>query len=225
MPLHRTVADLTELYKPPPPPPRPEVVKRSGGSKKKKTTVANGDENGEQSAKQRKRKSVDLDNSEADGQSTPKPKRPRKPRPSTAKKHDNGAGAQGDDEQNNPVLHLSPSEAARRRDDAIKKLADNGIDHITLSTEQFDIFSNQSPDLQNESLAMLIKYGAERLRIVHPNKDNASSASPKPANGASPDGSAKKKKRPKKLNEDGTPKVKTTRGGCQSCRAKKLKVS
>lgn len=224
-PLHKTVAGLVELYKPPPPPPRAEVVRRNGQSKKRKASAANGDEVGEEGAtKKRRRKTASPEDPEAEGQSALKPKKARKSKPKP--RPDGAEGqAQGGAEQNDPVLNLSPSEAARRRDEAIKKLADNGIDSDTLSTEQFDIFSNQSPDLQNESLAMLIKYGAERLRIVHPNKDNASTASPTPASGVTPDGSAKRKTpRKKALNPDGTPKVKKTRGSCQTCRAKKLKV-
>lgn len=76
-------------------------------------------------------------------------------------------------------LNLSPEEAARRRDAATKLLADAGVDPESLSTEQFNIFANQSPDLQKESLSMLAKYGAERLRIVHPsNRDSSASVAP-----------------------------------------------
>lgn len=227
-PFHKTVADLVELYKPPPAPARAEVVRRKDGEGTKRKSQAaeggEGGENGQGAKKRRKKKNYNPDDPpDAQNEQVPKPK---KPRTSRAKKSD-GANAQveGDEQQNNALLNLSPSEAARRRDEAIRRLAENGIDANTLSAEQFDIFSNQSPDLQNESLAMLIKYGAERLRIVHPNKDNGLS-SPASVNGATPDGSTKKRKsRKKALNEDGTPKVKKTRGSCQACRAKKLKAS
>lgn len=39
-----------------------------------------------------------------------------------------------------------------------------------------NIFANQSPELQKDSVAMLAKYGAERLQIIHPNnKDKTGS--------------------------------------------------
>ena len=83
----------------------------------------------------------------------------------------------------NPVgiVNVTSEEAARRRDVAQKLLSDSGVEPSTLSTEQFNIFANQSPDLQKESLAMLVKYGAERLRIVHPNRD--ATQSPASTNG------------------------------------------
>lgn len=73
-------------------------------------------------------------------------------------------------------VNVTPAEAARRRDVAMGILRDAGLDPATLSTEQFNIFANQSPELQKESLSMLVKYGAERLRIVHPS-NRAGSAS------------------------------------------------
>lgn len=75
------------------------------------------------------------------------------------------------------ILALPPEEVERRRDMAVQLLRDNNIDLQTLSSEQFNIFSNQSPELQKESLLMLAKYGAERLRIVHPNKQAPASNS------------------------------------------------
>lgn len=234
-PFHRTVAELAELFKPPPPP----VPERP--SKKRKAPAApapeGGGENGEAAAtpapkkKRKKNAPANPDDPDAPATATPKPK---KPRPSRAKKNkaaaEGGAEAAAADGGPDPLLNLSPSEAARRRDEANRKLSEAGIDPATLSTEQFDIFSNQSPDLQGESLAMLVKYGAERLRIVHPSKDSSGAAAPAAANGVvdcapTPDGSTKKKKSKKRgVNEDGTPKVKKTRGKCQACTAKKIKV-
>ncbi|KUI54888.1 hypothetical protein VP1G_02268 [Cytospora mali] len=229
-PLHKTVAELAELFKPPPPLPRTEVGRRKDGeSNKRRSQAVNGVGNGEDGArKKRKKKTTNPDGPDgpaADGEQTPKPKRPRISK--ARKPKGTEAQAQADVQQNS-LLNLSPSEAARRKDEATKKLRDAGIDPDTLSTEQFDIFANQSPDLQTESLAMLVKYGAERLRIVHPNKDNASQPDAStPADGATPDGSTRKKKKSRKsgFNEDGTPKVKKTRGGCQNCRANKTKCS
>jgi hypothetical protein len=76
------------------------------------------------------------------------------------------------------VLNVPPAEAARRREAATKLLRDGGVPPETLSPEQFNIFANQSPDLQKESLAMLQTYGAERLRVVHPERE--ASATPQP---------------------------------------------
>ncbi|GAB1318914.1 Zn(2)-C6 fungal-type domain-containing protein [Madurella fahalii] len=99
------------------------------------------------------------------------------------------AAATDDDVHSHSILNLPPGEAARRRDLAIKLLTESNIDPKTLSAEQFSIFANQSPELQQDSLAMLVKYGAERLRIVHPDKDEASSGQATP-DGQSTPGSA-----------------------------------
>lgn len=77
-----------------------------------------------------------------------------------------------------PILNLPPGETERRRDVAVQLLTDHKIDPQTLSQEQFSIFSNQPPELQMESLMMLEKYGAERLRIIHPNKEAPATGSP-----------------------------------------------
>lgn len=216
-PLHKTVKELAEIFKPAPAPNKAVPSRRIKAVKKKKSQAATG-ENGAEGTNKKKRKKPASDPS-ADGQA-PKPKK-AKARPSKAKKKTQAGKTPEDD----AMLNLSPSEAARRADEARRKLSESGIDPATLSQEQFDIFANQSPELQNESLAMLVKYGAERLRIVHPTKDDGSSAGPAQANGATPEGSSKKKKSSRKsLNPDGTPKVKKTRGSCQACKAKKNKV-
>ncbi|KAK7432615.1 ATP-dependent DNA helicase II subunit 1 [Neonectria magnoliae] len=90
-------------------------------------------------------------------------------------------------------VKISPAETARRREAALVLLTKAGVPPETLSTDQFSIFSNQSPELQKESLVMLAKYGAERLRIVHPtNKGGSASApastSPDQSNQATPSG-------------------------------------
>jgi hypothetical protein len=60
-------------------------------------------------------------------------------------------------------------------------LTGKGIEPATLSIEQFNIFANQAPNLQTASLEMLAKYGAERLRIVHPDeKEQAGSSNSTP---------------------------------------------
>lgn len=75
------------------------------------------------------------------------------------------------------AVKVSPAEAARRKAVATSLLSNAGVDPTTLSADQFSIFSNQSPELQKESLSMLVKYGAERLQIVHPaNREGSASA-------------------------------------------------
>lgn len=221
-PMHKTVAELADIFKPPPPPTRAVgAARKDRESQKRKASAGNGSGNDEGGAKKKrkKKKPASPDDPMAEGQAS-KPKRPR----SCGSKEKGTAAQVAADGPDDAMLNLSPSEAARRRDEATQKLSENGVDPATLSQEQFDIFANQSPELQNESLAMLIKYGAERLRIVHPNKDNASS-NPAQAYGGPADSSGKKKKsRRKGFNEDGTPRIKKTRGGCQACRAKKTKV-
>ncbi|KAG5968701.1 hypothetical protein E4U58_001769 [Claviceps cyperi] len=79
------------------------------------------------------------------------------------------------------ILNVTPEEAERRMDVALKMLAEAGIDSATLSADQLTIFANQAPDLQKESLNMLIIYGAERLQIIHPNDREALPSAPPPA--------------------------------------------
>ncbi|KAK2613909.1 hypothetical protein N8I77_000778 [Diaporthe amygdali] len=223
-PLHKTVAELAELFKPPPPLPRAEAARRKDGERRKRNSQADGVHVPEESPKKRKKKDASTGGQVADGEQVPKPK---KPRASRAKKLQNVVAQPQEDAQNSALLNISPLETARRQDEASKKLRDNGVDPATLSSEQFNIFANQSPDLQMESLAMLVKYGAERLRIVHPNREDApQSGSPDSANGDASNASAKKKTSRKKApREDGVPKVKKTRGSCQACRAKKIKAT
>lgn len=68
------------------------------------------------------------------------------------------------------IFNVSAEEAARRLHVARALLADAGVNPDTLSEAQMNIFANQSPDLQKDSVAMLAKYGAERLQIVEPNE-------------------------------------------------------
>ncbi|KAK3294852.1 uncharacterized protein B0H64DRAFT_443883 [Chaetomium fimeti] len=138
------------------------------------------------------------------------------------------------------ILNLPPGEAARRREVAIKLLSDNNLDPKTLSAEQFNIFANQSPELQNDSLAMLLEYGAERLRIVHPTKDGSSSAeqsTPTDANNSSPVATGvpqpvnpKKSRKKPETGGAGTGRTQSSEVGerrqwriCDNCRIKKYK--
>jgi len=149
-----------------------------------------------------------------------------------------------------PLLNLSAEEAARRRDVAIDLLSGSNINPGSLSSEQFNIFANQSPELQQESLKMLVKYGADRLRIVHPNKNGSGTDQPVPPEwqsadiaGKSTDAPGSKPKRSRKKSGaavaqlDGaadsdiaaaavtaaTAKPKLTRGACKTCRSSKQK--
>ncbi|KAG6236471.1 hypothetical protein E4U25_003665 [Claviceps purpurea] len=79
------------------------------------------------------------------------------------------------------ILNVTPEEAERRMDVALKMLAEAEIDSATLSADQLTIFANQAPNLQKESLNMLITYGAERLQIIHPNDREALPSAPPPA--------------------------------------------
>ncbi|OHE94721.1 hypothetical protein CORC01_09938 [Colletotrichum orchidophilum] len=265
-PLHKTLGDMIEHFKPLPPaaPPAPlipagEKSKKAKTPRKRKSEALNAD--GTPVQPKRKRKSEAVNENE-----TPVQPKKRKKKKSEAAKDSQAAG----DATNGPatatvptkadaavqsgvhshaVLNVPPGEAARRREVAIRLLSDSGLDPESLSTEQFGIFANQSPDLQKDSLAMLVKYGAERLRIVHPNDAAASStsASPTPQQPAVEAGAPAamlgsaalgKKKRPRKSKaaaEDaeevelipappGTPMKQISRGSCIACRRAKTKV-
>ena len=149
--------------------------------------------------------------------------------------------------QDPSALNLPPGEAQRRRDAASQLLSSHDIDPQTLSEEQFNIFANQSPDLQKESLAMLAKYGAERLRIVHPSRETAAQPTATVApqshdaqagpGGGDPVGTSVattasgKPKKPSKrksaaaaANSSEPPEKRDrTRGACEFCRDRKMK--
>ncbi|GJD00773.1 C6 finger domain-containing protein [Colletotrichum higginsianum] len=214
-PFHKTVGEMIEHFRPlPPAAPPASLIPACDKPKKAKTP--------------RKRKS------EANGDGTPsQPKKKRRKTKSEAAAAANGQGAQEEAAGNDPstatvltkadaavqsgvhlhaVLDVPPAEAARRREVAIRLLSDSGVDPESLSTEQFSIFANQSPDLQKESLAMLAKYGAERLRIKRrPRKSKAAASDaeeeeliPAPA---------------------GTPLRQVSRGSCIACRRAKTKAA
>ncbi|ATY60980.1 Fungal transcriptional regulatory [Cordyceps militaris] len=206
-PFHRTVGEQYDLFKPPPPPPRAVTKKKAPGSAKKSDTprrkrAATGAD-GEPTPKRPRRPKKGAKNQLSQAELVPI----TEGFPST---NGNGTtvtaidaadhaalaalsvatagealpnnGTTGAAKNNTASLNVSPEEAARRRETATKKLVEAGIDPDTLNADQFSIFSNQSPEVQNESLNMLVKYGAERLHIVHPPKKD----SPRPA-GSQPD--------------------------------------
>ncbi|KAL6697850.1 hypothetical protein J3F84DRAFT_365781 [Trichoderma pleuroticola] len=199
IPLHRTVAQLATLFKPPPPRhPLPTVDKQpktpSSSRKKRDADKTPGGEGGGKSRK-RKRKTGDagapgeqvvLDSQEAAAVQAVQLQLGEGSSSSTGQQQhaqDVAAAAQNS-AAGLLTINVSPEEAERRRSVAMVMLQGAGVDPDSLSPEQFNIFANQSPELQKESLNMLVKYGAERLRIVHPgNKEG--SAPPSASNPSS----------------------------------------
>ncbi|KAI8623880.1 hypothetical protein F5Y19DRAFT_345351 [Xylariaceae sp. FL1651] len=186
-PLHKTVQHLVERLAPVPVPvpssnngsqrtpkaKRPPPTDGEEESRKKKRTPKAKrpppaeDENGEESRKKRRKKSkaseANTERELKESHNTPQ---------SQAQPH-----AAMDKASSTAFLNVPPAEAERRRQTAVELLTGKGIDPGTLSTEQFNIFANQAPNLQSASLDMLAKYGAERLRIVHPvEKEQAGSS-------------------------------------------------
>ncbi|KAK8028293.1 Zn(2)-C6 fungal-type DNA-binding domain-containingprotein [Apiospora marii] len=168
---------------------------RSSGSGGASSPVANGNHVGNKSTKAKrpppaegeegapkkraKRKSKAADNTEPN-QADPEGTNTSAQNPSIPEQNSANAGAASA----TPFLNIPAAEAARRRELAVELLSGKGIDPTTLSEEQMNIFSNQAPHLQELSLEMLAKYGAERLRIVHPDeKDQQASANTTPAQG------------------------------------------
>ncbi|KAI0555219.1 hypothetical protein F4679DRAFT_569895 [Xylaria curta] len=193
-PLHKTVTQLVEQLVPAPIPvpipsgnnssqrtpkaKRPRPADGEEGSRKKRTPKEkrprqDEGENGEGSKKKRRKsgKAIEADmRGPEDGQNTPQDL------PQSNNIADK-AGFAG-------FLNVPPAEAERRQNTAIELLEGKGIDPATLSTEQFNIFANQAPNLQSASLDMLARYGAERLRIVLPEeKEQAGSSNATPATG------------------------------------------
>jgi ATP-dependent DNA helicase 2 subunit 1 len=146
-------------------------------------------------------------------------------------------------------VNVSAAEAARRREAATTMLSNAGVDPTTLSADQFGIFANQAPELQRESLNMLVKYGAERLRIVHPgnredsaqasassqsSQTTSSSSGPMTTKELVPQSSAQSNANgdtaASQVTDDSTSKRKTKKMGksrtaCFPCKARKTKVS
>jgi hypothetical protein len=255
--MHRTVAQLSTFLAPLPEPAirRPPKEKKEKAPNKRKAEVEL-DADGPPVSKRRKSKAVaDVENgmegltAAGDTPSISTSKSPRKNREQNKPRRSNGVSANGENtvaKPANTVLNLPPGEATRRQVMAEGLLRDSGIAPDALSPEQLNIFANQSPELQRESLAMLVKYGPERLRIVHPSKNTSASASPSTPNSASQGGSEKRssktQSRKKKSDAevadnsetgDATPvpappklkKPRQTRGKCEGCKARKLQVS
>ncbi|KAI1774108.1 hypothetical protein F4818DRAFT_93299 [Hypoxylon cercidicola] len=176
-PIHKTVAQLVQLLAPALPP--APVQNGNAGSqrtlKTKRPPPAEGEE-GSRRKRQRKGKA---------------PEAPMGMPEEGESSLGNGQGGQDNVAPQNAVpdgLHLTsilnvpPEEAERRRQKAIDLLHGKNVNPATLTAEQFNILANQAPDLQAASLEMLAMYGAEKLRIVHPDEKNqASEANSTPA--------------------------------------------
>ncbi|KAI0175743.1 hypothetical protein GGR52DRAFT_570733 [Hypoxylon sp. FL1284] len=179
-PIHKTVAQLVELLAPalPPVPARNGNVASQRTPRAKRPPPAESEEGSSRRKRQKKKGEA--------------PEAPMGEVPAGEPSNEGDQGSQdGVAPQNSASdnlhftsnLSVPPEEAERRRTIAINLLKGRDIDPVTLTTEQFNIFANQAPDLQTASLEMLAKYGAERLRIVHPDeKDQAPSASSTPTN-------------------------------------------
>lgn len=80
------------------------------------------------------------------------------------------------------ILNLVSGVTEKRRETAIRLLAEANVDPETLTPEQFSIFAGQSPALQEESLAMIVEFGADRLKITFPPEhQNASEENSRPS--------------------------------------------
>ncbi|UNI22014.1 hypothetical protein JDV02_007942 [Purpureocillium takamizusanense] len=233
-PLHRTVAEIAELFRPPPretAPPKPakqRTPKNSGASKKR-----NGPRSKDETGTPRKRKKKNNGDAQAATGAD------EQPLGELAPNGGEGSGASGPQNGQAPAdstaatgsfpINITPEEAARRREFAIQLLSGSGVDPDSLSTDQFNIFANQSPDLQKESLNMLVKYGAERLRIVHPsNRDTPTSAPPDQASQSTPSGpTTTKELAPQSQDETGNGrkprKLGKSRKACFRCKERKVK--
>ncbi|RYP89641.1 hypothetical protein DL770_004219 [Monosporascus sp. CRB-9-2] len=209
--LHKTVGQLVELLAPAPVP-APVNGMSTRTPKAKRPPPAEGEEGSRKKRAGKKGKAPEAPMA-VEGASAADSQQAVQSGP------ENGATPQSSTVQGPGFLNVPPAEAARRRETAVSLLTSKGIDPATLSAEQFNIFANQAPQLQEASLEMLAKYGAEKLRIVHPDdKDQAGSASstsvqaqsatPAPAVGSAGAGSAvdtpTKKRRSRKKKSDAT---------------------
>lgn len=193
LPLHRTVAELSALYQPLiPRRPLPAAEKkakapRQPGAQRKKRDGDNATNGEGKKPRKRKRKTDDAGASEEQGATEIDPSLPTQIQTFTNQVggDENGGQQQSQADQSAQnsaagqlVINVTPEEAERRRNVAVAMLQQAAVDPESLSPEQFNIFANQSPDLQKESLNMLIRYGAERLRIVHPSSKEGSAQPP-----------------------------------------------
>ncbi|KAM0328173.1 hypothetical protein ACHAQA_005580 [Verticillium albo-atrum] len=225
-PFHKTVAQMVEHFRPPPPPIPVASVETPEKTKKTPRKSKAAAEGGEGSARPRKRQK----------KSDAVPRAPEAPMDLPDHLGAGPAQTRADEVvqssvHSHAILNVPPAEAARRRETAIRLLSEGGVEPETLSQEQFSIFANQSPDLQRESLTMLAKYGAERLRIVHP-KDATGSETPAGGSSAEPTPQSSGEQAAVNPSLDiaeatevgkRPAKPKLTRGSCTPCRSSKTK--
>ncbi|CEJ80353.1 hypothetical protein VHEMI00541 [[Torrubiella] hemipterigena] len=125
--------------------------------------------------------------------------------------------AEGSAAQAWSISGISAGEATRRREVAAKLLSENGVDASTLSADQFSVLSNQAPDLQKKSIEMLVKYGAESLRIVQPGSKSTTKTTSPPTTNEIPAG-------PIIFQTTGKRQRTKSRVICFNCKASKSKV-
>lgn len=193
------MAELSALYEPLiPRRPLPTAEKkakasRPPGAQRKKRDADNATNGEGKKSRKRKRKTDDAGASAEHGATEIDPSLPTQIQ--TFASQENGGHQQqlpqtDQSAQNSAadqlVINVTPEEAERRRNVAVAMLQQAAVDPESLSPEQFNIFANQSPDLQKESLNMLIRYGAERLRIVHPSSKEGSAQPPSRGSSSAP---------------------------------------
>lgn len=251
-PLHKSVSELLKLFAPPSPP--PEELQASNTPKTVRASKTLKVPRFQKSPRMPTTAGESMRRAEGDGWAMNGSGSKKRPRTKTAVAADDGAddtpdatSSRSDEPFGLPSLHLPPAEIARRKHVALKLLAEHNINPATLSPEQFSLFADQSPELQQESLVMFVKYGAARLRIVHPEKETASSSqTPKPnSTSATPDTTedsdpALRRKSKKKQSLDAgdgnastvasmprvrKPTKRESRAMCTNCKANRLMCS
>ncbi|EMR63451.1 putative c6 finger domain-containing protein [Eutypa lata UCREL1] len=154
--LHKTVGQLVELLAPAPAP-VPVNSANTRTPKAKRPPPADGEEGSRRKRPRKKGKAPEdpLDSTPAtDVQQLAQ-------NPTEVGEASQSSAAQAG------ILIVPAAEAARRREMAIGLLTGKGIDPATLSPEQFNIFANQAPQLQEASLEMLARYGTINNRHSH----------------------------------------------------------
>jgi hypothetical protein len=222
-PLHQTVAQLLERLAPvipTPSIPNPHQGVANRSTKAKRPPPATGEEGGRKKRQKNQDESANQSQTENGPQDQP---------------------AETTTRSSSATVNVPVAEAERRREIALNLLNSRGVDPATLSIEQFSIFANQPPHLQEASLVMLAKYGAERLRIIHPEKEKeqGTSASSNSSQRGTPTDEAEAGGPSLPVaggtptaNMDGTGiaeatplKSKRTRGACETCKQNKRKCT
>ncbi|KAK9436838.1 Zn(2)-C6 fungal-type DNA-binding domain protein [Metarhizium brunneum] len=261
--MHKSVADLTELFKPPPMigPQKPDKKTLAKAAKlaqeeaakvrRKKNTEHQRGQDGEPKGQRRRRnkkaagetQQAHLSLVEQAAQALDHADMSRLGEAVAAMNNDDDGHGSAVGWGTNPSagsaikplsLNVTPEEAARRKDVATKLLTEAGVSPDSLSTDQLNIFANQAPELQKESLNMLVTYGAQRLQIIHPS--NKESSAPVPQSDVSPSGegaaSGARTTTTELVLEDSTPKGKRKRSSrllgksrlsCFTCKKRRVR--